>query len=110
MFHRTNGGNDEVESARAITLMLEAAIADLAQAVEKDGARQGVFSLAFVEPSVNAPAQLDVLQPVQCEEGALDLPDFPQRHRQAVLARITAELAQHERRGHRAVLDRRHQA
>ena len=59
---------------------------------------------------MNASARLDVLRPIQAEEGALDLADFAQRHGQGRLPRIAAELAQHERRGHRALLDRRHQA
>ena len=36
------------------------------------------LDVAFVEPGVDAPAQLDVLQPVQ--GGSFDLPDVPQRH------------------------------
>src|ERR1019366_5270062 len=37
-----------------IALVLEAAIADLAEAVEKDGARQGVFRRAFDAPAYRA--------------------------------------------------------
>ena len=52
---QNDSGNDEVESARAVSLVLEAAIADLAEAVEKDGALQGMFCFAFVEPSGDTP-------------------------------------------------------
>jgi len=55
---KDDSGDDEIEAARAISLMLEVAITDLAKAIEKDSARQGVFGLAFVEPGMNAPATI----------------------------------------------------
>ena len=57
-----------------------------------------------------APTQFGALQPVQDEQAALDAPQLAQRDRQAVLARIAAELAKHERGRGRALLDRGGQA
>jgi hypothetical protein len=42
--------------------VLEAAVAQLAQAVEEDGAGQGVAGLALAESGLDAAAQVDVLQ------------------------------------------------
>jgi hypothetical protein len=55
---------------------------------------------------VDAAAQLDALQPVQDEQRALDALHLAQRHGQSVLARVAAELAQHQQGRHRALLDR----
>ncbi len=51
-------------------------------------------------------AQLDALQPVQDEQRALDTPQLAQGHGQAVLSRVAAEFAQHQRGRNRALLDR----
>jgi len=67
VFHRTLGATTRLSPLARWAPVLEAATTDLARAAERDGARQGVFRLAFVEPGVDAPAQLDVLQPVQGE-------------------------------------------
>jgi hypothetical protein len=58
---------------------------------------------------MHAAAQFHALQPVQDEQRALDAPQLAQGHSQTVLARITAEFAQHQRGRHRALLDRRGQ-
>ena len=50
--------------------------------------------------------KFDVLQPVQDEQRPLGATQFAQRDRQAILAWIAAEFAQHERGGHGAVLNR----
>ena len=43
------GGADEVEAAGAVHLVLVVAVSHLAQAVEEDGASEGITGLAFVE-------------------------------------------------------------
>ena len=104
-----DGGDHQVQAAGAVALVLEAPVAQLAQPVEEHRPCQRVLGLALVQPDLHAAAQLDALQPVEREQRALDAPQLAQRHRQAVLTRIAAELAQHQRGGHRALLDRRGQ-
>gem|GEM_PF-5430796 len=58
---------------------------------------------------MHAAAQLDALQPVQDEQRALDAAQFAQGDGQAVLAWVAAELPEHQRSRHRALLDRRGQ-
>ena len=101
-----DGGSHQVQAAGPVALLLETAVADFAQAVEEHGAGQRVARLALVQPGMHAAAQLDALQPVQDEQRALDASQLAQRHSQAVLAGIAAELAQHQRGRHRALLDR----
>lgn len=101
-----DGGRHQVEAAGPVALLLETAVADFAQTVEEYGAGQRVARFALVQPGMYAAAQLDVLQPVQNEQRALDAAQLAQRHGQAILARIAAELSQHQRGRHRALLDR----
>ncbi len=55
---------------------------------------------------MHAAAQFNTLQPVQDEQRALDPAQLAQGHYQSVLARVAAELAQHQRGGDGALLDR----
>lgn len=71
---------------------------------------QGVAGFALVLSSMHAAAQFDALQPVEDEQRALAPAQLAQGHGQAVLAWIAAELAQHQRGGDRALLDRAGQA
>ena len=57
-----------------------------------------------------AAAEGGVLEPVECEEGALDPAELAQRLGKAVLARVGGELLQHDRGSDRAELDGRGQA
>lgn len=63
-----DGGSDEAEPGGPETLVLEGAIADLAQPVEEYGAAQGIAGLALVEPSMAALTQGWVGQPLQSEQ------------------------------------------
>ncbi len=54
---------------------------------------------------MHAAAQFNTLQPVQDEQRALDPAQLAQGHGQSVLARVAAELAQHQRGGDGALLD-----
>ena len=101
-----DGGSHQVQAAGPVALLLETAVADFAQAVEEHRAGQRVARLALVQSGMHTAAQLDALQPVQDEQRALDASQLAQRHSQAVLAGIAAELAQHQRGRHRALLDR----
>ena len=53
--------------------------------------------LALVQSGVDAAAQLNVLQPVQGEQAALDFSQFLERYSQSVLTGIASELAQQEK-------------
>ena len=54
---------------------------------------------------MHAAAQFNTLQPVQMNS-VLDPAQLAQGHGQSVLARVAAELAQHQRGGDGALLDR----
>src|SRR6218665_796651 len=101
-----DGRRHQIEAAGTVALLLETAVADFAQAVEEHGAGQRVARSPLVQPGMHPAAQLDALQPVQDEQRALDTAQLAQRHGQAVLTRIAAELAQHQRGRHCALLDR----
>src|SRR5450755_841395 len=101
-----DGGRDQVQPAGSISLLLEAAVTDLAEAIEEHRPGQCVTGVALVQSRVHTPTQLDALQPVEDEERALDTSQLAQGDGQAVLAWVAAELAQHQRGRHRALLDR----
>ena len=101
-----DGSRYQIEAASPVALLLETAVADFTQAVEKHGTGQCVARLALVQPGMHAAAQLDALQPVQDEQRALDAPQLAQGDGQAVLAWVAAELSEHQGGRHRALLDR----
>ena len=102
-----DGRDDEVETRGAIGLVLEGAVAQLAELAEEDGAGERVPGLALVQACLRAPAQVEVAQPVQHEDRALEPAHLAQRDRQSVLARVGGQLLQHRRGGHGARADRR---
>ena len=81
----------QVEAAGTVALLLKAAVTDFAQPVEEHCAGQCIARFALVQPSVDAAAQLDALQPVQDEQCALDASQLTQGDGQAVLARVAAK-------------------
>ena len=101
-----DGRRHQIEAAGPVALLLKTAVADFTQSVEEDRPGQRVARLALIQPRMDAAAQLHALQPIQNEQRALDAPQLAQGDGQAVLARIAAELAQHQRGRHRALLDR----
>jgi len=103
-------GHYQVETACAVTLILVAAITYFSEPVQEDGAGQRVPGLTLIQANLNPTAQFDVLHPVKREACALDTSQLTQCHRQAALARITSEFAQHQRCGNGSLLDRRDQA
>lgn len=58
-----DGRRHQVQTARPVALLLEAAVTDFAQSVEENRPCQCVARLALVQASVNASAQLHALQP-----------------------------------------------
>ncbi len=95
----------QVEAAGPVALLLEAPIPDFPKAVEEHRPGQRVARLTFVQAGMHAAAQFNTLQPVQDEQRALDPAQLAQGHGQSVLARVAAELAQHQRGGDGALLD-----
>lgn len=67
-----DGGDEQVEAGGAIGLVLEPTIAQFAELVEEERAGERVAGLAFVEARLGAPAQVDVAQPVEHENGAFE--------------------------------------
>ena len=90
---KNDGGNDQIESAGAVALVLEAAVAQVALPIEEDGAGESVSGLAFVESDLHTPTKFRVFHPLQHEEGTLNAPDFTEGNVEAVLARIAREFA-----------------
>ena len=102
-----DGGGDESEATGAVALLLEAPVPDFSEAAEEHGSRECVARLTFVEAGVDSAAQLDALQPREDELGSFDPAQLAQGDCKAVLARVTAQLAKHERGRDGALLDRR---
>ncbi len=99
-------GDEQVEAGGAVLLVLVGAVADLAEAVEEDGACQAVAGFALVELLTSRAPQLGVVDPVEREQRALQPSQLAQRRRHAVLPWVGGELAHDERRRHRAGADR----
>ena len=54
----------QIEAACPVALLLKAAVADFAEAVEEHGASERITRLTLVESGMDTAAQLDALQPV----------------------------------------------
>lgn len=72
-----DSGGHQIKAGGAIALVLKAAVAHFAEPVEEHGPGQGVAGLAFIQTGVNATAKLDVLQPVEREQGPFNPPQLP---------------------------------
>ena len=66
-----DGSDEEVEAGTAVLLVFEGAVADFAETMKEDGARQAVARLALVEFMVRIAAQLRVFDPIERKQGAL---------------------------------------
>ena len=66
-----DGGDEEVEAGSAMLLVFEGAVADFAETMQEDGARQAVARLALVEFTARIAAQLRVFDPIERIQGAL---------------------------------------
>jgi hypothetical protein len=71
---------------------------------------QAHCGLRPVETGVNAAAKIDALQPGEDEQGSFNPTQLAQCDRKAVLSRVAAQLAKHERSRHGALFDRRGEA
>jgi hypothetical protein len=60
-------GNDQIQSAGSIALILNASIAQLSQAVEEDGTSQCLLRFAFVQPQLHSLTKFRALKPLQRE-------------------------------------------
>ena len=98
--------DQQVEPGGPEKLVLEAAIAHFAEPAEIDGASQRVARFALVEAKLGAAAESWVLDPIECEQRALDSTDLAQRFCETVLARIGRQLLEHGRTRGRAGTDR----
>src|SRR3546814_7850543 len=98
--------SDLIEAGGAIGLVFDPWVAQLADVVEERCAGERVAGLALVESGLGAAAQVEIAQPVEHEDRALDPPNLAQGQRQSVLARICGQAAQHSRSGGGAAADR----
>ena len=107
-----DSGGDQVQPRGTMPLVLEGAVAQLAQTVEEDCPSKSVACLALVQVGARSPAQLRVVQPVEHEEGALDSADFAKGSRHRVLARVAGQLwgpvAAEPKLHFRAILSQKH--
>jgi hypothetical protein len=62
-----DGSDDQVEATCALTLVLEAAVAQVTLPIEENGKGGSVPGLALVEAGLNTPAQLRDFHPLQHE-------------------------------------------
>lgn len=92
-------GDEKVEAGGTIDLIFEGSVTDLAQAIEEERAGERITGLALVQAGLSTPPQVDILQPVEREQGSFDPADLAQRNCQAVLTRVGCKLAKNGRGG-----------
>ncbi len=100
-----DGSRYQIEAASPVALLLETAVADFTQAVEKHCPGQRIARLALVQAGMHAAAQFHALQPVQMNSVRSMRPSS-RSATAAVLAWVAAELSEHQGGRHRALLDR----
>ena len=93
-------------NAGSMELVVEGAIADLAESVETDGPSHGIVRLALVEAGSHTASQCGISEPLQHKQGTLDSADLAESEGQTVLTGIGAELAKDQGGSHRSLLDR----
>lgn len=72
-----------------MALVLECAVAQFAEAVEKDGAGERIAGFTLVEDAAGATPLFGIVEPVEHEQGALDPPELAQCASDRVLTRKT---------------------
>src|SRR3546814_2272579 len=75
-----DGGDEQIEAGGAIGLVFEPPVAQLAELVEEECAGERVAGLALVESGLGAAAQVEIAQPVEHEDRALDPPNRSEEH------------------------------
>lgn len=88
-------GGQQVKACNPVFLTFGRTVSDFTAPFEADCAFQRVMCFAFVETDLDATLQINIAQPVEHEDRALQAEDFPQCQRQAVLAWIGCQFAQY---------------
>jgi hypothetical protein len=88
-----------------VLLVLVGAVADFAEPMKEDGARQAVACFALVELAASVAAQRGVFDPIEREQGTLQPAELAQRCGDAVLPWLGGQLAHDQRCRHRANSD-----
>jgi hypothetical protein len=70
---QNDGGDEQIQTARAVALILIRAVADFAESVEEHGAAKRILLLTLVETDVTATTQFGILQPLQRKQCSLQL-------------------------------------
>ena len=91
-------GDQEVQARSSVLLVLVGAVADLAEAMDEDRARQAIARFPFVEFLAGLAAQFSIFQPVEGKQRPFQPPQLAQRGGEAVLPRIGGELPQDQKR------------
>ena len=73
---KNDGGHDQIQPARAVTLILIGAVADFTEPVEEHRSAKRILLLTLVEPDVAATTQLGILQPLQREQCTFQFAEF----------------------------------
>jgi hypothetical protein len=81
-------GGEEVETGHAVVLPFGGEIPDFTLSPDAQGVFQGVMGFTLVQANLGPPLHVDVEEPFDDEEGALDAADFAECQGQLVLARI----------------------
>lgn len=101
-----DGAHHDVHGAGPVGLGLETVVMQASDALEEDGALQGVLGLALVQLARGASPLVRALDPAEREQGALDATDLAQRQREAVGAGIGAQAFEKQRGAEDAGADR----
>ena len=88
-------------------LIFVCAVADFAEPMDEDCARQAVAGFALVEVLAGPASQLGILDPVESEERAFQASQFAKRRGDAVLPGMGGELAHDQRGRHGSAADGR---
>ncbi len=83
-----HGRGDEGQPGRAMTLVLENSVAQLAEPIEEDCKGKRIARLALVKDAAGAASLFWIVEPVEHEQGALDSSDLAQHAGDRVLTRI----------------------
>ena len=100
-----DGRRHQIEAAGPVALLLKTAVADFTQSVEEDRLASALRASPIFSPALGTRRRSSTL----CSQSRMNSVRSMRpssRDGQTVLARIAAELAQHQRGRHRALLDR----
>ena len=95
-----DGRDEKVEAGSAVLLVLICAVADFAEPMNKDGARQAVARFTLVQLAARAAAQLWIFDPIEREQGTLQPAELAQRRGDAILPGVGGQLTHDQRCRH----------